>query len=121
MGYIVPAKRLRLAEEYYTKAVTAVIPALKDGDRRIREAALEILPQIAAKGDAQAFTAISACIQDKEWYVRKAAALALPLIVDRGNRQAITAINALLEDPEWYVRKAAVEARSQIDFNDEHA
>ena len=75
---------------------------------------MEALPQIVAKGDAQALTAAIARLQDTDRFVRLAAVHALSQIAVKGDARAVTAVISSLEDSERSIREAAVEVLLQI-------
>ena len=74
----------------------------------VRVAAVEVLGQIAEKGDQHAITAVSTCLEDQNLGVRQAAVDVLGKIAEKGDQHTITAVSTRLEDQNSRDRHAAV-------------
>ncbi|CAK9108680.1 unnamed protein product [Durusdinium trenchii] len=89
-------------------ATAIVIPCLQDRDRDIRCQALEILANVAVKGDEQAALSMVACLEDAERDVREAVLRYLPSLARRGCRGLFESVEMYLSHPDVDVRHSAV-------------
>jgi hypothetical protein len=117
--------RLAIISELYElrpkeSAVSILIEALEDPDRRVRSQAASLIGRMGSKTDA-AVPALSQGLGDKDQLVQSSAALALEEI----GPEALDAVPALIEAlSEYRIRKTVVRALSSItgqDFGEDAA
>ena len=88
-------------------AVDPLVAALKDNDKDVRQAAVEVLGKI----DTRVIEPLIAALEDSNWQVRQTAVEALGKI---GDARAVEPLVAALTDSDGNVRQAAAEVLGKI-------
>mmetsp|Transcript_68619 Transcript_68619/g.146912 ORF Transcript_68619/g.146912 Transcript_68619/m.146912 type:complete len:514 (-) Transcript_68619:31-1572(-) len=99
-----------------SRSVELITRCMKDLDSAVRRTAVEVIAQVAKRGDQAVVEAAMTCLKDSKKGVRQAAVEALPLLVLKqdNNKDVISEITACLEDTDVNVRRVAKEVLAQM-------
>ena len=92
-----------LAPNHNHQAITATVQGLKHAAPRVRRRALEVLRNIARKGDPIVVDAVVQCLEDGNVFVRRTAMRTLGEITQASDEHAVSAVLVCLveeDDPE---------------------